>query len=268
MLLAVDVGNTNIVIGVFSKSQLITSWRLATDSRRSADEYGILVEQMFRHEGIDPSDIDDVIISTVVPSLLFALQHMCYKYLHVSPLVVETGVKTGLKIKCDDPRQIGSDRIVNAVAAHHKYKNPLIVIDFGTATTFCAITEDGDYLGGTIAPGIKISAKALFEQTAKLPHVDLEVPGNMICKNTIEGMQSGLVYGHMGLTEYIVEGMKKELVENYGKEYDAIKVIAIGGLAPMVEDGVKCIDVIEKRLTLDGLVLIYEKNKSQRKKRN
>ena len=140
MLLAVDVGNTNIVIGVFSKSQLITSWRLATDSRRSADEYGILVEQMFRHEGIDPSDIDDVIISTVVPSLLFALQHMCYKYLHVSPLVVETGVKTGLKIKCDDPRQIGSDRIVNAVAAHHKYKNPLIVIDFGTATTFCAIT--------------------------------------------------------------------------------------------------------------------------------
>ena len=190
MLLAVDVGNTNIVIGVFSKSQLITSWRLATDSRRSADEYGILVEQMFRHEGIDPSDIDDVIISTVVPSLLFALQHMCYKYLHVSPLVVETGVKTGLKIKCDDPRQIGSDRIVNAVAAHHKYKNPLIVIDFGTATTFCAITEDGDYLGGTIAPGIKISAKALFEQTAKLPHVDLEVPGNMICKNTIEGMHS------------------------------------------------------------------------------
>lgn len=266
MLLAVDVGNTNIVIGAFSKSKLITSWRLATDSRRSADEYGILLEHMFRHEGIDPADISDAIISSVVPSLLFALKHMCYKYLHVNAIVVETGIKTGLKIKCDDPRQIGSDRIVNAVAAHAKFQCPLIVIDYGTATTFCAITEDGEYLGGTIAPGIKISAKALFEQTAKLPNVDLENPGHMICKNTIESMQSGLVFGHMGLTEYIVEGMKKELVEVYGKNYDDIKVIATGGLAPMIENGVKCIDVIERRLTLDGLVLIFERNKGQRKK--
>lgn len=266
MLLAIDVGNTNIVLGVFRREKLVTSWRLATDSRRSADEYGIIVGQLFRHEGLDPADIDDVIISSVVPSLLFPLQHMCYKYFSISPLVVETGIKTGLKIKCDDPRQIGSDRIVNAVAAHSKYKAPLIVIDFGTATTFCAVSEEGEYLGGTIAPGMKISAKALFEQTAKLPNVDLEAPGQMICKNTIESMQSGLIYGHMGIVQYMVDGMKRELVEVYGKRHEEIKVVATGGMATMVEGGVSCIDHIDKRLTLDGLVLIYEKNKGQRKK--
>lgn len=266
MLLAVDVGNTNVVLGVFNGGKLITSFRLATDNNRSADEYGIMIDQMFRHEGMDPADIDDVIISTVVPSLLFTLQHMCYKYFKISPIVVETGIKTGLRIKCDDPRQIGSDRIANAVAAHYKYGGSLIVVDFGTATTFCAVTEDGEFLGGAIAPGIKTSAKSLFEKTAKLPNVDLELPKKMICKNTIENMQAGLIYGHMGLTEYIIEGMKNELVSDYGKSYDDIKVIATGGMARMVETGVKCIDIIDKRLILEGLVMIYEKNKSSRKK--
>jgi type III pantothenate kinase len=267
MLLAIDVGNTNIVLGVFSGRNLVDSWRLATDDRRSADEYGIIIDQMFRHDGIDPADVDDVIISTVVPSLLFALQHMCFKFFNVAPLVVETGIKTGLRIKCDDPRQIGSDRIVNAVGAHSKYPDrDLIVIDFGTATTFCAVTSEGEYLGGTIAPGMKISATALFEQTAKLPNVDLEAPGKMIGKNTIESMQSGLVYGHMGLTNYIVNGMKKELEEVYGRDGDAVKVVATGGMSSLVEGGVDCIDVIERRLTLDGLVVIYEKNRSQRRK--
>lgn len=264
MLLAIDVGNTNIVLGVFAGKKMVTSLRLATDARRTADEYGIIVDQMFRHEGIDPADIDDIIISSVVPSLLFALQHMSFKYFDTTPLIVETGVKTGLKIKCDDPRQIGSDRIVNAVAAHTKYECPLIVVDFGTATTFCAVTEDGEYLGGTIAPGIKISATALFEQTAKLPNVDLEKPGRVICKNTIESMQSGLIYGHMGLAERIIDGMKQELVSDYGKKYEDIKVVATGGMAPMVKSGVECIDVIDKRLTLDGLVVIYDKNKNGR----
>lgn len=267
MLLTIDVGNTNIVLGVFQNKKMIGSWRMATDNKRSSDEYGVIIHQMFRHEGIDPGDIQDAIISTVVPSLLFTLQHMCLKYFNITPLVVETGIRTGLKIKCDDPRQIGSDRIVNAVAAHAIYGGPLIVVDFGTATTFCVVTEDAEFLGGAIAPGIKTSAAALFEHTAKLPNVDLEPPGRVICKNTIENIQAGLLYGHMGLTERLIEGMKQELVSDYGKKYEDIKVIATGGMATMVDNGVSCIDIIDRRLTLNGLVLIYEKNQTGRKKR-
>lgn len=265
MLLAIDIGNTNVVLGLFQGNWLLTNLRLATDMRRSADEYGITIDQMFRYEGIDPADVDDVIISTVVPSLLFTMQHMCLKYFKCTPLIVETGIKTGLRIKTDDPRQIGSDRIVNAVAAYTKYQCPLIIIDFGTATTFCAVTGEGDYLGGTIAPGIKISASALFEKTAKLPNVDLERPGKTICKNTIQSIQSGLIYGHMGLTEYIVQNMKKEMVSDYGVDGSQIKVVATGGLASMVKSDIDCIDVIEKRLTLDGLVVLYNKNRKNRK---
>lgn len=266
MLLAIDVGNTNIVLGAFNGREKIKSWRMATDNLRSADEYGVLIDQMFKHEGLDPKDVDDVIISTVVPSLLYTLQHMCTLYFGVKPLVVETGIKTGLKIKCDDPRQIGSDRIVNSVAAHTKYGGPVILVDFGTATTFCVVTEDAEFLGGAIATGIKTSAKALFEGTAKLPNVDLETPPKVICKNTIENMQSGLIYGHMGLAERIIAGMKKELVEDYGKKYEDIKVIATGGMANLVNEGIDCIDIVDKGLTLDGLVIIYEKNKFGRKK--
>lgn len=267
MLLTVDVGNTNVVLGVFENRNLITNWRLTTDTRRSADEYGTLVDSMFRHEGLDPGDIDDIIISSVVPSLIFPLQHMSYKYFNLEPIIVETGIKTGLRIKCDDPRQLGSDRIVNSVAAYTKYKGPLIIVDFGTATTFCVVTGEGDFVGGAIAPGIKTSATALFQQTAKLPNVDLEKPGRFICKNTTECIQAGLIFGHMGLAEYLINGMKDELVELYGAERSEIKVIATGGMATMVESGVDCIDVIDKRLTLEGLLIIYEKNKVlQRKK--
>ena len=164
MLLAFDVGNTNIVLGVFKDNELIENWRLETDNNKSADEYGMVIKQLFDYSGLSIDDVEDVIISTVVPSLLFTMQHMCLKYFNCTPLIVETGIKTGLRIKTDDPRQIGSDRIVNAVAAYTKYQCPLIIIDFGTATTFCAVTGEGDYLGGTIAPGIKISASALFEK--------------------------------------------------------------------------------------------------------
>lgn len=260
MLLAVDVGNTNVVLGVFNKREMVANYRLTTDTRRSADEYGTMICQMFRHEGLDPADIDDVIISSVVPPLIFTLQHMCYKYFNLKPIIVETGIKTGLKIKCDDPRQIGSDRIVNSVAAHTKYGGPLIVVDFGTATTFCVVSGEGDFLGGAIAPGIKTSASALFQQTAKLPNVDLEKPGRMICKNTTECIQAGLIFGHMGLAEYIISGMKNEMESQYGINKEDIKVIATGGMATMVESGVDCIDIIDKRLTLDGLLLVYEKN--------
>lgn len=267
MLLAIDAGNTNIVFGMFDKGEMLDSWRLATDTKRSADEYGIMFESMFKHNGLSSSDVDDIIISSVVPSLLFTLEHMCLKFYNKNPIVVETGIKTGLKIRYDDPRQVGADRIVNVVAAHTKYEGNLIVIDFGTATTFCCVSAEGDFIGGAIAPGMKTSAAALFEHTAKLPNVDLEIPGKFICRNTNEAMQSGLIYGHMGFTIHMIDGMKQEMSEEFGCKPEDIKVIATGGMATMVESGVDCIDVIDRRLTLDGLQIIYEKNKGQVKKR-
>ena len=203
MLLAFDVGNSNIVLGVFKDRELLTNWRIETDTNKSADEYGMIVNQLFQFEGLKMEDIDDIIISTVVPSVLFTLQHLSMKYFNKRAIVVESGVKTGLVVKYDNPKQVGADRIVNAVAAFHKYGGPLIILDFGTATTFCAVTDKAEYLGGTIAPGLKISSEALFEKTSKLPKVELEEPGLTICKNTIQSMQSGLVYGHMGMVDYI-----------------------------------------------------------------
>ena len=267
MLLAVDVGNTNVVLGVFNGEELIESWRMATDNKRSADEYGTIIDMMLRHDGVDPKEIDDIIISSVVPSLLFTLEHMCLKFYNRSAIVIETGIKTGLRIKYDDPRQVGSDRIVNSVAAHTKYGGNLIVVDFGTATTFCCVAAEGSFLGGAIAPGIKTQAAALFEHTAKLPNVDLELPGKFICKNTTEGMQAGLIYGHMGFTEHMIAGMKKEMSEQLGCKPEEIKVVATGGMATMVESGVDCIDFIDRRLTLNGLQILYEKNKGLHKKR-
>ena len=260
MLLAFDIGNSNTVLGVFRDGELLTNWRIETDSHKSADEYGMLVSQLFAYDKLDMEDVDDIIISTVVPSVLYTLEHMSMKYFGCKPIVVESGVKTGLIIKYDNPKQVGADRIVNAVAAANKFGGPLIIIDFGTATTFCAVTDKAEYLGGTIAPGLKISSEALFEKTAKLPKVELDEPGHTICKNTIESMQSGLIYGHMGLVEYMVREMKKELAEICGKD-KKIQVVATGGLASMIAGGVDCIDVVDKMLTLEGLEVIYQKNK-------
>jgi len=186
------------------------------------------------------------------------------KYFHRKAIVIGPGIKTGLIVKYDNPKQVGSDRIVNAVAAHAKYGGPLIIIDFGTATTFCAVSENAEYIGGTIAPGLKISADALFEKTSKLPKVELEEPGHVICRNTINSMQSGLVYGHMGMVDYIVRKMKKELQE-YSHNNAEVKVIATGGLATLIDSGIDCIDHVDKMLTLEGLQMIYEKNKKLRK---
>ena len=197
MLLAFDVGNTNIVIGVFDGEKLIRSWRMKTDKNKSVDEYGMLINQLFQYDGIDMRSVSDVIISTVVPPVLYTLQHLSRKYFNRKAIVVGPGVKTGMVIKYDNPKQIGADRIVNAVAAYHKYGGPLIIIDLGTATTFCAVSEKGEYMGGTIAPGLKISSEALVEKTSKLPKVEIEEPGKVICKNTIESIQAGLVYGHV-----------------------------------------------------------------------
>lgn len=262
MLLAFDVGNTNIVLGVFRDGTLLHDWRIKTDVNKSADEYGMLINQLFTYEGLKIKDVEDLIISTVVPSVLYTLQHLARKYFGKRAIVIETGIKTGLMIKSDHPKQVGADRIVNAVAAYAKYGGPLIVIDMGTATTFCAISDKAEHLGGTIAPGLKVSSAALVEKTAKLPKVELEEPGSVICRNTTQAMQSGLVYGHMGMIDYIVRRMKEELAEYCGTD-KPIKVIATGGMAAMIKNGIDCIDYVDKFLTLEGLEIIYRKNRKK-----
>ena len=256
MLLAFDVGNTNIVMGAYEGKTLLNSWRMATDKDKTADEYGMLMHQLFSYEGLNLKDVEDVIISTVVPPLMYTLQHIAIKYFNKDAIVVGPGVKTGMNIKYDNPKQVGADRIVNAVAGFEKFGGPLVIVDFGTATTFCAISEKGEYLGGTIAPGIKISSEALFEKAAKLPRVELVKPGQVICKNTVNSMQSGLVYGYIGLVDYIVKRMKNELGDN-----PKTKVIATGGLATLISSESETIDEIDRLLTLDGLRIIYERNK-------
>lgn len=265
MLLAFDVGNTNIVLGVFKDGEMIENWRLETDNGKSADEYGMVINQLFRYSGLDTADVDDVIVSTVVPSVLYTIQHLSQKYFNRRAIVIEAGVKTGLIVKYDNPKSVGSDLIVDSVAAYNKYGGPLIVIDYGTATTFTAVTDKAEYLGGTIAPGLKISSEALVQMTAQLPKVELEEPGRVICKNTVTAMQSGLVYGHMGMTEHVVKRMKKELQEICGAD-KKVTVVATGGLSSLIDSGVDCIDVVDKELTLEGLEVIYEKNKKEPRK--
>jgi type III pantothenate kinase len=268
MLLAFDVGNTNIVVGVFKGKKLIQNFRMETDKDKSADEYGMLIHELFSYNHLNMTDVKDVIISTVVPSISYTLQHLSIKYFNIRAIEVGPGIKTGMVIKYDNPKQVGADRVVNAVAAFHKYGGPLIVIDFGTATTFCCISDKCEYLGGTIAPGIKISSDALFEKTAKLPRVELIEPGHVICRNTIESMQSGLVYGHMGVVDFIVRKMKEEYYQTTGDRDSKITVVATGGLATMVSRGVEAIDHVDHLLTLEGLNLIYEKNKNNFGNRN
>ena len=258
MILVLDAGNTNIVIGVFKKKEMIIDWRLSTDSKRTADEYGIQVEELFLQNNLEPSQVEGVIISCVVPNIMYSLEHMVKKYFKINPIVVGPGVKTGINIKYDNPKEVGADRIVNAVAGHEKYKRSLIIIDFGTATTFCAVTSNADYLGGAICPGMKISAEALFEKAAKLPRIELIKTPSVVCTNTVSSMQAGIVYGYIGQVNYIVGKMKKEMIA-LGEEEPL--VIATGGLAKMINDDSKHIDVIDPFLTLNGLRIIYEKNK-------
>ncbi|RDY22987.1 type III pantothenate kinase [Romboutsia maritimum] len=255
MLLVFDIGNTNMVLGIYKDKELIKDWRINTDKQKTSDEYGMLINSLFQYEKMDISVIDDIIISSVVPDVMHSLENFCIKYCNKQPMIVGPGIKTGLNIKYDNPKQVGADRIVNAVAGIDKYKAPLIIVDFGTATTFCAISDKGDYLGGTIAPGIKISSEALFQRASKLPRVELIKSGTTICKNTVSAMQSGIIYGYVGLVDKIIEMMKKEL------NYDNIKVVATGGLAVLIASETKSIDHVDKFLTLEGLRLIYEKNK-------
>lgn len=256
MLLAVDIGNTNIVLGVFKGEELIQSWRLKTDRNKSADEYAMIINQLFTFNKISIRDIEDIIIATVVPPVVHTFQHMADKYFNKKAIVVGPGVKTGMVIKYDNPKLIGTDRIVNSIAAYDRFGGPLIVVDFGTATTFSAVSEKGEFLGGTIAAGVKISSDALFEKTAKLPKVELEPPGFTICRNTVASMQSGLLYGHMGLAKYIIEKMKKELCTE-----KKITVVATGGLSNVIANEIDVIDHVDKLLTLKGLKLIHDRNK-------
>ena len=258
MILVLDVGNTNTVLGVFKGKELIVEWRLSTDAKKTADEYGIQVMQLFYQKNIGTELIRGVIISSVVPNIMYSIEHMIRKYFKLTPMVVGPGIKTGINVKYDNPKEVGADRIVNAVSAHEIYKRSLILIDFGTATTFCAISKDANYLGGTICPGIKIASEALFERAAKLPRVELIKPDTVICKNTISSMQAGIIYGYIGQVDYIVSKMKLEMV-NMGEEEPY--VVATGGLAKVISEESTTIDDVYANLTLEGLRMIYEKNK-------
>ncbi|MGQ9532744.1 MAG: type III pantothenate kinase [Desulfotomaculales bacterium] len=255
MLLVMDVGNTNIVVGVFEAQQLVAHWRLSTERQRTADEYGLTLRQLLACARIPQGAVDAVVISSVVPPLMPALEQMSLRYFGVTPLVVGPGIKTGLAIRYDNPREVGADRIVNAVAGYTLYGGPLIIVDFGTATTFCAISERGEYLGGAIAPGIAIAAEALFARTAKLPRVEVVRPPAVIGKNTVHSMQAGILYGFVGLVKEIVQRMKQELG-------GTPKVLATGGLAELIAGETDIIDRVDPQLTLTGLRLIYERNKA------
>ncbi len=256
MLLVIDVGNSNTVLGVYQGQKLIYDWRVATDQYRTVDEYAMLMRQLFQLGSISFSDLRDVIVSTVVPSMQNTIEGLCKKYFQLSPYLVGPGIKTGMPIHYDNPREVGADRIVNAVAAYGQFRCTLIVVDFGTATTFDVVSADGCYQGGAIAPGIGISADALFERASKLPRVDFQQPGVVIAKNTVNSMQAGIFFGYLGLVEGIVSRMKKEMAQSP-------LVVATGGLAATIATATPMIDRVEPFLTLEGLRLLYERNKKE-----
>jgi len=253
MLLAIDVGNTNVTVGVFEGEELKASWRLEADVNRLADEYGVLMVNLLQHEGIGSEQIDAAVIASVVPDLDPVFEAVCRRYFGVRPLAVSAGVRTGLRILYDSPRDVGADRVADAVAAIKLYSPPLILVDLGTATVFDAISKDGDYLGGAIAPGLVIAAEALFQRAARLYRVELARPMSAIGRNTVAALRSGVIFGYVGLVEGMVGRFKQELGEE-------AKVVATGGWAELVAQETDVIDVVDTNLTLMGLRFIYEMN--------
>lgn len=254
MVLVVDVGNTNITCGVYEKDDLKTTFRITTKIPRTSDEYGVLMKDMLKNNDIAIEDIEGVIIASVVPNVMHALVGAINRYVGKNPLIVGPGIKTGIMITSDNPKEIGPDRIVDAVAAYVKYGGPVLVLDFGTATTYDLVTEDGKFPVGITAPGIRISAKALWEDTAKLPEIEIKKPKSILATETISSMQAGLVYGQIGQTEYIIKKVKEET------GYTNLKVVATGGLGRIIANETDTIDVYDSALTLDGLKIIYDKN--------
>ncbi|MCX5813389.1 MAG: type III pantothenate kinase [Proteobacteria bacterium] len=254
MLLVIDIGNTNIVFGVYKGDKLVNHWRLSTIVHKTVDEYAILINSLLYIDKIKLSEIDSAIISCVVPPLLIPFEIFCGRYMGIKPIVIGPGIKTGMPILYENPQEVGADRIVNAVAGYDKHKTALIIVDFGTATTFDYITPKGEYVGGAIAPGIMISLEALFERAAKLPRIELIRPKNVIGKNTVNAMQSGISYGYVSLVDGIVKKIQEEVKTN---PY----VIATGGLANLIFKNSGSIDEVDEFLTLDGLKILYERNK-------
>lgn len=253
LLLVMDVGNSNIVLGVFDQDELIAQWRLQTNRNTTEDEYGMMLKNFFDYKGLSLENVKGAIISSVVPPLTVILKRMCEKYLNQLPLILGPGVKTGLNIKYDNPREVGADRIANAVAAIELYGAPLVIVDFGTATTCCFIDDEGNYVGGAISPGVHISAEALFQRAAKLTRVEIDRPSSIVGRNTVEAMQAGIYYGYVGLIKEIVTRMSKLMKKHP-------KVVATGGFASFISQDAEVIDEIHPHLTLLGLKLIYERN--------
>ncbi len=257
MIICMDVGNTNIKYALFDGEKLALSFRVATEHKKTSDEYGGQLLSILGNNGIKVSEITGGIISSVVPQLDYTLERMCHTYIKIKPLLLAPGLKTGLNLRVDNAKEVGADRVVNNVAAVRKYGAPLIVVDFGTATTFNVIDAKGEFIGGVIAPGIKGSLDSLVNGTAKLPRVEIERPANVIGKNTVTNMQSGIVYGFAGLVEYLVRKIKREI------KCDEVKTVATGGFSEIIAREISCIDVVDKLLTLEGLKYLYDLNNTE-----